>query len=300
MKKRPSGALVISVVALFFAVTGTGIAATHWIITSTSQIKPSVLTALKGKTGARGATGAKGATGDTGGQGAPGAQGVKGDAGAAGATGSQGSTGAQGATGPTGAQGATGTTGATGATGPQGPQGNTGTTGMTGQQGPAGAGLSSIIDVSNTPDLSVPAEGTCSSQVNFCEASASPSDLTFAQPTDTLGYLSGTVSVQMPATCANGTDLFRVLLTVGSQSIQDPDLDEGYITWTSGNAGTLVSTTFGPLLEPYDLGGTSLGTTVDGLNYCNSPGAITAVHIQEVGFTDAPLSSNAMQSARVH
>lgn len=37
----------IALVALVFAMTGTGIAATHYVITSTSQIKPSVLKQLR-------------------------------------------------------------------------------------------------------------------------------------------------------------------------------------------------------------------------------------------------------------
>jgi len=41
----------IALVALVFAMTGTGVAATHYIITSTRQIKPSVLKALKGRGG---------------------------------------------------------------------------------------------------------------------------------------------------------------------------------------------------------------------------------------------------------
>ena len=64
--KRPSAAIVIASTARFFSVTGVGFAAHHYLITSTSQIKPSVITALRGHTGAKGATGARGATGSTG------------------------------------------------------------------------------------------------------------------------------------------------------------------------------------------------------------------------------------------
>ena len=93
---------VIATVALVFAMTG-GAFAAKYLITSTSQIKPSVLKKLKG------------ATGPTGAAGAAGAQGAQGPAGTAGAAGKDG---AQGAKGEQGAKGATGEKGATGATGP--------------------------------------------------------------------------------------------------------------------------------------------------------------------------------------
>lgn len=40
--------MVIALLALFVSLAGTGIAATHYLITSTKQIKPSVLKQLKG------------------------------------------------------------------------------------------------------------------------------------------------------------------------------------------------------------------------------------------------------------
>jgi hypothetical protein len=54
------------------------IAAKHYLITSTSQIKPSVLTKLKGHAGKQGPLGPAGATGATGPQGATGGQGPAG------------------------------------------------------------------------------------------------------------------------------------------------------------------------------------------------------------------------------
>jgi hypothetical protein len=49
---------VVSTLALFLVLAGgTAYAATHYVITSTTEIKPSVLTQLKGRTGATGATG---------------------------------------------------------------------------------------------------------------------------------------------------------------------------------------------------------------------------------------------------
>jgi hypothetical protein len=91
--RRPSPAMVVACLALFVASTGTSIAASHYLITSTKQIKPSVLHKLKGAKGEKGAagvTGAKGAAGATGAKGAAGATGAKGAAGATGAKGAQG------------------------------------------------------------------------------------------------------------------------------------------------------------------------------------------------------------------
>jgi hypothetical protein len=75
---------VISIVALVFAMAGGAYAAKKYVITSTSQIKPSVLKSLQGKPGPAGAAGAKGDTG------AAGAAGSKGDAGGQGNAGANG------------------------------------------------------------------------------------------------------------------------------------------------------------------------------------------------------------------
>jgi hypothetical protein len=76
--RRPSAAMVVACLALFVASTGTSIAASHYLITSTKQIKPSVLAKLKGAKGLTGAQGTAGAAG------AQGTQGLKGDTGATG------------------------------------------------------------------------------------------------------------------------------------------------------------------------------------------------------------------------
>jgi hypothetical protein len=81
MKHRISPAVAISLVALFFSMTGAGFAASRYIITSTSQIKPSVRHALKGHRGPRGPQGTAGATGATGATGAQGIPGAPGPAG---------------------------------------------------------------------------------------------------------------------------------------------------------------------------------------------------------------------------
>lgn len=54
---RISPATLIASAALFFSVAGTGFAASHYLITSVHQIKPSVRHALRGKQGPQGAQG---------------------------------------------------------------------------------------------------------------------------------------------------------------------------------------------------------------------------------------------------
>jgi hypothetical protein len=66
---RPSIAGVVASLALFVALGGSAAAASHYLITSTSQIKPSVMKKLKGNAGANGAVGSTGPTGATGPQG---------------------------------------------------------------------------------------------------------------------------------------------------------------------------------------------------------------------------------------
>ena len=123
---------IIAGLALFFALGGSAYAAKKYLITSTSQIKPSVLAQLKGKAGANGAPGTAGA------QGPAGPAGPQGPAGNAGGQGAKGETGTAGTKGDTGATGPAGTTGATGSTGSQGPTGAGGTTGPTGSTGESG------------------------------------------------------------------------------------------------------------------------------------------------------------------
>jgi hypothetical protein len=70
--RKPSPAMVVAIIALVFAMAGTGIAASHYVITSTSQIKPSVLKKLSRKAGPVGAAGPKGPAGPPGSIGPPG------------------------------------------------------------------------------------------------------------------------------------------------------------------------------------------------------------------------------------
>jgi hypothetical protein len=79
--RKPSSGTVIAAVALFFALGGSAMAARHYLITSTSQIKPSVLKALQGSAGAVGRTGPAGPAGSVGPQGPAGTAGPQGPAG---------------------------------------------------------------------------------------------------------------------------------------------------------------------------------------------------------------------------
>jgi hypothetical protein len=69
---------LIAVIALVFAMIGSAYAAKKYVITSTSQIKPSVLKSLQGKPGPAGANGSNGAKGDPGAPGTAGANGKDG------------------------------------------------------------------------------------------------------------------------------------------------------------------------------------------------------------------------------
>jgi Collagen triple helix repeat (20 copies) len=78
IRKRLTYANVMVTLALVFAMSGGAYAASKIIITSTKQIKPSVLKQLKGKAGAPGTPGAAGPAGPQGPAGAPGAKGENG------------------------------------------------------------------------------------------------------------------------------------------------------------------------------------------------------------------------------
>jgi hypothetical protein len=64
--RRPSVPTIIASVALFFALSGGAYAAHHYLISSTSQIKPSVLRTLKGRAGPAGGQGPTGPAGPAG------------------------------------------------------------------------------------------------------------------------------------------------------------------------------------------------------------------------------------------
>jgi hypothetical protein len=93
-----SPATMIASLALVFAMSGGAYAASKYVITSSKQIKPSVLKSLQGKAGPAGPAGPAGAAG-VGAAGAQGAQGAQGPQGPAGTNGEKGEKGATGTTG---------------------------------------------------------------------------------------------------------------------------------------------------------------------------------------------------------
>ncbi len=93
LRVRLTFANITATMALIFAMSGSALAASHYLITSLGQIKPTVQKQLKGKTGPAGPSGAQGA------QGAAGATGPGGTAGATGPIGPEGKAGTAGAPG---------------------------------------------------------------------------------------------------------------------------------------------------------------------------------------------------------
>jgi hypothetical protein len=78
LRRHLNYANVVATMALVFAMSGGALAASHYLITKSSQIKPSVLKKLKGNIGHTGATGATGAQGPVGKEGQPGSPGASG------------------------------------------------------------------------------------------------------------------------------------------------------------------------------------------------------------------------------
>jgi hypothetical protein len=111
ISKRMTFANFTMTVALVFVMSGGAYAAGKYLITSTKQIKPSVLLQLKGKNGTNGKSGQLGSVGP---QGLGGPQGTVGPQGPAGENGSVGGTGPAGLSGPKGAAGPVGPAGPTG------------------------------------------------------------------------------------------------------------------------------------------------------------------------------------------
>jgi len=105
LRNRFTYSNVVATLALVFAMSGGAYAASKFLITSTKQIKPSVLASLKGKAGANGAPGA---TGPAGPAGPAGGVGTQGPAGTAGTNGTPGTEGKEGKAGKNGANGAAG------------------------------------------------------------------------------------------------------------------------------------------------------------------------------------------------
>jgi hypothetical protein len=96
MRRHISYANVVATLALVFAMSGGALAANHYLIESSTQIKPSVLKKLRGPKGLKGLTGTAGTPG------APGATGKEGPQGKEGTQGKEGKTGKEGPEGQAG------------------------------------------------------------------------------------------------------------------------------------------------------------------------------------------------------
>jgi hypothetical protein len=90
IRKRLTPSTVIATLALVFAMSGGAYAASKYLITSTKQIKPSVLKKLTGKAGPAGKEGLAGKTGTNGAQGPAGEKGTAGTNGVNGKDGTNG------------------------------------------------------------------------------------------------------------------------------------------------------------------------------------------------------------------
>jgi hypothetical protein len=109
-RRSLSYANVTATVALVLSMSGGALAATHYLINSTSQINPKVLKALKANAGTNGAPGATGSGGAAGPAGPAGPVGPKGETGGTGQRGEKGA-GEKGEKGLTGEKGEKGVTG---------------------------------------------------------------------------------------------------------------------------------------------------------------------------------------------
>jgi hypothetical protein len=205
--------LLVGTVIVFAFGAGSAYAGSKWLITSTNQIKPSVLAKLKGKVGKTGPQGARGATGATGAAGPAGAQGSIGPAG------------------PTGSQGSKGSAGA-GLSSLLAPKAFT--TSVTAQPG---------VVTSTTGGRYFGTPGTASGQI---------SSLTFDQPTGVTGLITGSATVTVPSTCTDSVgdgepdfDVQVELENSSNQVLTDPygnTLGGGsFFGWTAGTAGTQVT-----------------------------------------------------------
>lgn len=93
IRRHLTYANVVATMALVFAMSGSALAAKHYLIISTKQIKPSVLKSLEGRAGAAGPHGSEGAAGKEG------LRGIEGPAGQEGLPGKEGPRGIKGGAG---------------------------------------------------------------------------------------------------------------------------------------------------------------------------------------------------------
>jgi Collagen triple helix repeat (20 copies) len=93
MRRHLCYANVAATLALVLSMSGAALAAKHYIITSTKQIDPSVLRALRAEVGPQGLPGARGEPGARGPEGKPGPEGKEGKVGKEGPEGKEGGTG---------------------------------------------------------------------------------------------------------------------------------------------------------------------------------------------------------------
>jgi hypothetical protein len=140
-----SYANVTATLALVLALSGGALAASHYLITSTTQISPKVLKQLVGEQGSKGSKGSKGATGQSGPVGPVGPAGLFGARGPAGPEGKHGERGARGPAGIVTTQ-----KGARGERGEPGPPGERGERGETGEAGSALA-YAQITEMGSVP-----------------------------------------------------------------------------------------------------------------------------------------------------
>jgi hypothetical protein len=120
IRTRITPATILATVALVFAMTGGAYAAKKYLITSTKQISPKVLSSLKGAKGAAGTAGAAGPAGPQGPSGTAGTTGKEGPTGKEGTPGKEGSAGKEGTKGLEGAKGVEGSPWTAGGTLPSG------------------------------------------------------------------------------------------------------------------------------------------------------------------------------------
>jgi collagen triple helix repeat protein len=204
LRRRMGYANVVATLALVFAMSGGALAASKFLITSTKQIKPSVLAQLKGKAGKSGA---------------PGAQGPAGVAGPAGPAGPQG---------PAGANGKDGAPGPEGKEGKQGLPGKDGTTGFTKElpKGETETGTWSIQ--SQSKDAENVAIGSISFPIPL-ESPLGEANVFFLLPGEENEHCKGTVANPEAGEgylCVYSKTLGE-LAPFGAGAIDDPSQEEG-------------------------------------------------------------------------